>query len=123
MNASKIKIAALAFTAAFATTGVTLVATGAPAAAQTPIVVEAVPTPSVRVSHADLNLLSAAGLHRLNARVRNAAEKLCLEPNTRQIETIVAGKSCVRIALDRAAPQIAQAIDRQRVTQAGAGSK
>jgi UrcA family protein len=123
MNALNIKIAGLAFAAALATTSATLLATGAPAAAATPIVVEAALAHSARVAHADLNLRSPAGVQRLDARVRNAAEKLCTDPNVRSLEVFIAGKNCVRVSVERAQPQIARAIDRQRHHPGGGGQQ
>lgn len=116
-----LKIAGLALAAALATSAATLAATGAVAA--TPIVVEGAPAPSARVHTADLNLLSAAGVRRLNARVRGAAERLCVEPGTKSLQAVAEGKACLRVAVDRAQPQIQRVIELQSAAQVGAGGK
>lgn len=116
-----VKLAGLAFAAALATSAATLVATGA-AVAATPIVVEATQVPTARIAHDDLNLRSAAGVRKLQARVRRAARQLCLEPNAKSLQVIADGKACVRVAVEQAAPQIEQAIGIQ-AAQIGAGAK
>jgi UrcA family protein len=75
MTAIDIKFVGLALAAALATSVATLSAFPASAQAATIVVKGAVPQ-TARVSHADLNLASTAGKHRLEARVRNAAEQL-----------------------------------------------
>jgi UrcA family protein len=117
-----LKFAGLAFAVALATSAATLVATGAPAAAATPIVVEATQVPTARVGHEDLNLRTAAGVRRLQARVRRAAEQLCLEPNSKSLQVVADGKACVRVAIEQASPQVDQAIGIQ-AAQIGAGGK
>ncbi len=117
-----VKFAGLAFAAALATSAAALVATGAPAAAATPIVVEATQVPTARVAHDDLNLRTAAGVRRLQARVRRAAEQLCVEPNSKSLQVVADGKACVRVAIDQAAPQVDKAIGIQ-AAQIGAGGK
>jgi UrcA family protein len=117
-----LKFAGLAFAAALATSAATLVATGAPAAAATPIVVEATQVPTARVAHEDLNLRTAAGVRRLQARVRRAAEQLCIEPNSKSLQVVADGKACVRVAIEQASPQVDQAIGIQ-AAQIGAGGK
>jgi UrcA family protein len=117
-----VKFAGLAFAAALATSAATLIATGAPAAAATPIVVEATPVPTARVAHDDLNLRTAAGVRRLQARVRRAAEQLCVEPHNKSLQVVAHGRACVRIAIDQAAPQVDKAIGIQ-AAQIGAGGK
>jgi UrcA family protein len=117
-----LKFAGLAFAAALATSAATLVATGAPAVAATPIVVEATQVPTARVAHDDLNLRSAAGVRKLQARVRRAAQQLCVEPNSKSLQVVAEGKACIRVAVEQAAPQIEQAIGIQ-AAQIGAGAK
>ena len=122
MNDINLKFAALALAAALATSAATLVATGA-AAAATPIVVEGTPAPSARIGHSDLNLLSASGVRKLNARVRNAAERLCVEQYTRSLREIAEGKACLRVSLQRVQPQIERAVALHAAAQIGAGGK
>jgi UrcA family protein len=117
-----LKFAGLALAAALATSAATLVATGAPAVAATPIVVEGTQAPVARVAYDDVNLRSAAGVRKLQARVRRAAEQLCLEPNAKSLQVIADGKACVRVATEQAAPQIERAIGIQ-AAQIGAGAK
>jgi UrcA family protein len=117
-----LKFAGLAFAAALATSAATLVATGAPAAAATPIVVEATQVPTARIAHDDLNLRTATGVRRLQARVRRAAEQLCVEPHNKSLQVVADGKACVRVAIEQASPQVDQAIGIQ-AAQIGAGGK
>ncbi len=123
MIAINLKFAGLALAAALATSAATLVATGAPAVASTPIVVEGSPAPSARISHADLNLVSTAGVRRLNARIRNAAERLCVDEYSRSLRDIADGRACLRVTLERARPQVERAIALHAAAQTGAGSK
>ena len=122
MIAINLKFAGLAFAAALATSAATLVATGAPAHAAQPVVVEA-PVRSATVSHADLNLAEASGVRRLNARVRSAAERLCSEPGTKSVKVFAEGKACLKLAIETAQPQVRQAIARQARQQFAGASR
>ena len=117
-----LKFAGLALAAALATSAATLLATGAPAVAATPILVEATQDPTARVVHNDLNLRTAAGVRRLQARVRRAAEQLCLDPHAKSLQVIADGKACVRVAIEQVAPQVEKAIGAE-AAQIGAGAK
>src|SRR3954463_5111878 len=77
MNVQMLKFAALAALAALASTGGGVAAlTGTAFAAE----VKAPATIVATVRYDDLNLRTAAGVDRLNARIRAAAERLCIEP-------------------------------------------
>ena len=108
MNRLYPRFAALALAASLAVTGGTLTATGAPAVAAE-LVVTGNPAPSARVSHADLNLRSEAGLKRLEARVRAAAAKLCIGTGTETLQSRLEGLACRDSVIAAAAPQIARA--------------
>ena len=123
MYAINVKFAGLAFAAALATGAATLLATGAPVQAAAPIAVEAAQTPAARVAHADLNLNAAAGVNRLEARVRRAARRLCVEPGARSLKALADRRACVNGAIEQAGPQVKLAIARQAISQSGAGGK
>jgi UrcA family protein len=108
MNRLYPRFAALAFAASLAVTGGTLAATGAPAFAAE-LVVTGNPAPSTRVALGDLNLRSGAGLKRLEARVRTAAERLCIGTGTETLRARLDGLACRDAAISAAAPQIARA--------------
>lgn len=91
-------------------------AVSAPAYAQQPITVEANP-PTVTVSFADLNLHSAAGQTRLQSRVRDAAETLCMDRSVRDIGRTAAGLNCLGRAIASAQPQV-ERLSRPDVTAA-----
>lgn len=74
------------------------------------------------VSHGDLNLASAAGLARLDARVRRAAERLCIEPGVRPLHFAAQARACVEEAVAAAQPQLRRAIA-EAAQGRGAGSK
>jgi UrcA family protein len=81
-----------------------LVAT-APAYAQPPITVLG-DAPTATVSAADLNLHTATGQARLQARVADAAETLCMDRAVRDIARTASGLTCLNRALASARPQI-----------------
>ena len=74
------------------------------------------------ISHADLNLTSAAGIARLDARVRRAAERLCIDPGVRPLHFASQSRACVDEAVAAARPQLNRAIE-QAARGRGAGSK
>ena len=121
MNALTLKLAGLALSATIASIGGGLLALGAPAAAATPIVVQA--APSATVSHADLNLGSIAGVERLNDRVRRTAEQLCVENTVKPLRQLIAERECLAGTLAKAAPQVGLAIESQRGIGTSAGSR
>lgn len=63
------------------------------------------PEVSTEVRTDDLNLASPSGRDRLDQRVARAARQLCAF-QTRSLAAIDAEKSCVALAMKRAAPQI-----------------
>ncbi|MBV8685360.1 MAG: UrcA family protein [Alphaproteobacteria bacterium] len=97
------RFAALALAAAFAVSGATLAATGAPAAAAEMVVTA---QPTARVAYEDLDLRSPAGAARLDARVRAAAEKLCFGTGTVTLQARLEGFACRDAAIASAAPQV-----------------
>jgi UrcA family protein len=74
------------------------------------------------ISHGDLNLASAAGIARLDARVRRAAERLCIDPGVRPLHFAAQARVCVDEAVAAARPQLDRAIE-QAARGRGAGSK
>jgi UrcA family protein len=82
------------------------------AAQQEPVIVEgsAEPRPAIRVSFADLNLANKAGLARLNSRVAQAADRLCIEEADHSVATVMAGHACRRSAVAGAEEQISRAV-------------
>ncbi|HEX2763338.1 MAG TPA: UrcA family protein [Allosphingosinicella sp.] len=103
------RFAALALAAAFAVSGGTLAAFAAPAAAAD-IVVTGSPAPTAKVAYDDLDLGSAAGLNRLNARIRAAADRLCSDPGVKGLEAQLQAAACRDATIAAAAPQVARAI-------------
>jgi UrcA family protein len=97
---------ALALTGLMATT----------AAAQTRVVVEG-NAPAAQVSYADLNLETAAGLKALNGRVREAADRLCLDHDVRDMARSMLGHACRQIALESAQSQIRRAVGEAAVAR------
>jgi len=101
------RFAALALAAAFAVSGATFAATGAPAFAAD---LAAAPAPKAHVRYADLNLRSDEGLRRLEARVRTAAERLCPGSRSTALRERREGLACRDAAIAGAAPQVRQAV-------------
>jgi UrcA family protein len=100
--------ALLALAAAVAVSGGTLVAMGAPASAAE-IVVAGNPVPTARVAYDDLNLASAAGVKRLEARIRVAADQLCFDPGLITPRARLEGTACRDAVIAAAAPQVSRA--------------
>ena len=74
--------------------------------ASTAFAATATEAPSVRVSYSELDLNKDAGVERLYARLRHAADQVCGNVDNRDL---VAGRyreACVRAALDRAVEQV-----------------
>lgn len=80
------------------------------------------PAATAAVSHADLNLGSAAGIARLEARIRRAAESLCDEPGVRPLHSAVKGRACIADAIAAAQPQLRAAVERA-AQGGGAGAR
>jgi UrcA family protein len=108
MNRLYPRFAILAFAASLAVTGGTLTATGAPAAAAE-LVVTGKSVSAAQVAYDDLDLKNAAGLKRLDARVRAAAERLCIGAGTQTLQDRLEGLACRDAAIAAAAPQIRRA--------------
>ena len=109
------RFAALALAAAFAVSGGTLAATGAPAFAADLVVTG---QPSARVAYADLDLSRAAGRERLEARIRSAAERLCSEPGTQTLQDRLASDACRAEVIASAEPQLRRALGSVRLAAA-----
>lgn len=83
---------------------------GAAAAQPTYIVEGQADLPRILVGYGDLNLASDEGVEALNARVRGAAKRLCIANGTVPLPVAMAGRQCLRHALDDAGAQIASAV-------------
>jgi UrcA family protein len=55
--------------------------------------------PARTVHYSDLNLNTPAGISVLYKRIRNAAEQVCGDVNSRRLEEAAAAKACVRHAV------------------------
>lgn len=113
MYGLKLKFALLAIATALTVTG------GGVAAVTTPAHAAEVAAPSfvaATVRYDDLNLRTAAGVERLNARVRAAADRLCVGSGVESLEARLAGIECRDALIAAAAPQI-------RKTVQGTGSE
>ena len=109
MNKLNLKFATLGALAAIAVTGGTLAATAAPLHAAE-LVVTAKPA-QARVPYADLNLRSEAGVARLDARIRAAADRLCTGVGIEKLADRFAEARCRTATIAAAAPQVKQAIE------------
>jgi UrcA family protein len=69
-------------------------------------------TPTMRVHIGDLNLTSPSGRNVMTVRVSKAAELLCQKPvHNRELASHVRFRTCHRLAMASAEPQMRQAID------------
>ena len=116
MNITELKFAALAAVMAAAVTGATLVAASPAFGAD--LVVNA---PSARVSYADLDLASRAGVQKLERRVDAAAERLCVGIGVEALADRLAGAKCRDATIAAAAPQIRHAVEKFATAQAARG--
>lgn len=114
MNMTDLKFAALAAIMAVAVTGATLVAASPAFAAD--VVVNA---PTARVSYADLDLGSRAGVAKLQKRVAAAAGRLCIGIGMETLAARMEDSKCEQATIAAAAPQVRRAI--QRFAQASSG--
>ena len=94
MNRTAIFLAALAATAA---------TVSFPAFAQSA-------TQATNVHYSDLNLASADGASELKARVERAAKRVCSEPGDRSLNGAAQARSCSKIAVAKAMPQVELAL-------------
>jgi UrcA family protein len=108
MNVQMLKFAALAALAALASTGGGVAALTGPAFAAE---VKAPATIVATVRYDDLNLRAAAGVDRLNARIRAAAERLCIEPGVKGIDASLAGIECRDALIAAAAPRVKSVVE------------
>ena len=102
------RFAVLAVAASLAVSLGTLAATATPAYAADAASTGA-RTAAVRVAYDDLNLQSAVGLRRLDARVRAAAERLCIPNGLTSLRERAAADACKDEALAAARPQVRRA--------------
>lgn len=107
MTIQKLKFAALAAVAALASAGFGLTALAAPAFAAETTAPAAV---SATVHYDDLNLRTAAGVGRLNARIRAAADRLCIETGVKGLSARRAGIECRDALIASAGGQVRAAV-------------
>ena len=122
MTTIDIRNAGLALAAALATSAATLAAFPLSAHAAPAVAVTA-EVPAVRVSHTDLNLASPAGLKKLDARIRSAAERLCIVPGGKSLEEAQEAKACVDETVAGTQPQVRRAILLQTAPQLATASR
>ena len=116
MNMTDLKFAALAAVMAVAMTGATLVATAPAFGAD--LVVNA---PTARVTYADLDLASQAGVTTLEHRVSTAADRLCIGVGIETLAARLDELKCRQDAIAAAAPQVRHAIEKYATAQAARG--
>jgi UrcA family protein len=95
---------------------------GAPAAAmaQSGLVVTGVPDlPTASVSYADLDLSSAAGRAKLNARIRSAADRLCAYEGVQPVQEKSERRQCFQAAMASTEDQVAGVTSNQATRFAG----
>jgi UrcA family protein len=107
MNVTNLKFAVLGSIAALGVTGGTLAATATPLRAAELVVTAK--APQARIAYADLNLADPAGIARLDARIRAAADKLCDASGVRDLGARLAADKCRAALIAAAAPQAKQA--------------
>jgi UrcA family protein len=71
---------------------------------------------SVTVRYSDLNLSTAAGAKVLYQRIHSAAERVCGDANSRQLDQAAAAKAC----MDQAIANSVNAVKNERITLASA---
>jgi UrcA family protein len=116
MNITDLKFAALAAVMAAAVTGATLVAASPAFGAE--LVVNA---PTARVSYADLDLASRAGVHKLVRRVDAAADRLCTGIGIETLADRLDGARCRAATIAAAVPQVRHAVEKYAIAQAARG--
>ncbi|MEA3004298.1 MAG: hypothetical protein QOH81_3086 [Sphingomonadales bacterium] len=117
MTVTDLKFAALATVMALAVTGATIAAT-TPAFGHDLVVTGA---PTARVTYADLDLRSQAGVARLESRVRGAADRLCVGIGIETLAARLDGLTCRDATIAAAAPQIRRAIENHAAARAAGG--
>ncbi|HEY1604078.1 MAG TPA: UrcA family protein [Allosphingosinicella sp.] len=118
MNRIDLKFAALAAAMALAVTGATIVATMPVSAAE--LVVDG-RAPTARISYADLDLASPAGVARLERRVAAAADRLCTGVGEEALAARLDGFQCRAATIAAAEPQVRRAVERMSMAQASSG--
>jgi UrcA family protein len=93
--------------------GIVAAALASTAANSAPIFVNANAVPAAHVCYADLNLASAQGRTRLEARIRAAAENLCAVPGDRTLEAYLNGRICYDAAVASGLRQMNDAMQQQ----------
>lgn len=94
---------------------ITLAASVTLAAATNPAVAAPLdPARSAVIDYDDLNLSSQTGVARLEARLRNAAERLCTYKGLKTPNMGAKERACIDQALADAEPQVRQAVAAQR---------
>jgi UrcA family protein len=78
--------------------------------------------PIARIAYSDLNLATDAGIARLNARVRAAAERLCPSGGVEALDTRLDILACRDRVIAAAAPQVRRAIERFADARAAGGN-
>ena len=75
--------------------------------------------PSVRIHYGDLNLATADGAHRLQARIDGAAQQLCGTVDGRDLKMLQLTGECTAAARDSARPQFEAAMAAARTMASG----
>jgi UrcA family protein len=117
MNKLDLKFAALATVMALAVTGATIAAT-TPAFGHELVVTGA---PTARVTYADLDLRSQAGVARLESRVRAAADRLCVGIGIETLAARLDSLTCRDATIAATAPQVRRAIETRAAALAVSG--
>ena len=117
MSISELKFAALAAAMALAVTGATIAA--ATPAFGRDLVVDG--RSAVRVTYADLDLRSPAGIARLEGRIRAAADRLCVGIGIETLAARLDGLTCRDSTIAAAAPQVRHAIEKYAAARAASG--
>lgn len=81
-----------------------------PATAQRPVTVYGVPSASVYVSYADLNLSQADDVAALHGRIRRAASNLCMSDSIMPASILLQERACAAEAVAGARAQIERAL-------------
>ena len=66
--------------------------------------------PTTQVHYADLNLASPAGAQALKARVARAADRDCSSEAYRKLDSAKQARSCIKVAMAKAMPQVELAL-------------
>ena len=91
----------------------TILAAAGSAAAQPPVAETGAPT--TVVSFADLDIGSPAGLRALNGRIQRAASTLCIQQGVRSLQSELAGRRCMSVAMSGAKAGLDQVLAERSV--------